>query len=222
MKYLLLLIPVVLFSGDHSAPAGLFYNRALAALSAGDLVTAEFSAEKAAVRGGPEFMELRDFLFGNTSFARCKRAEAEADKPAADPAAYDPAIAFASSAFDAWCRAAASRTDWPAARRNVERALLKLEELRGKKEAARQHRSSKKMNQPEGQLPELVINEDLARDGRRVGGSGEEARIAAREGDLTAEQITGIFEKLSEKEKEKLALRRARRDVQKVDVERDW
>ncbi len=78
------------------------------------------------------------------------------------------------------------------------------------------------MNQPEGRLPELVINEDLARDGRRVDGSGEEARVVAVEGDLSPEQVAGLFGKLAEKEKEKLALRRARRDVRKVDVEKDW
>src|SRR6185436_14262267 len=76
---------------------------------------------------------LCEFLQGNVAFSRSERSEFEVRELGADRAALDRAIAQAEAARDAWQRAAASRADWPAARRNVERAqqrLVALEELR--------------------------------------------------------------------------------------------
>ena len=79
--------------GDR-ASAALLHNKALAALRAGKLTDAEASAERAAAAGGPELLPFRDFLHGNTAFARCEHAELQASQPEAEPFAYDLAIAY--------------------------------------------------------------------------------------------------------------------------------
>jgi outer membrane biosynthesis protein TonB len=106
--------------------------------------------------------------------------------------------------------------DWPEARRNVERALLKLADLREKKAEAEKRKQKKSDPRPKPKprpepRPEERTTEseaDLSKD----------PQVAA----LSPEQVARILDKLAEKEREKLALRRAHRQTQKTDVERDW
>jgi hypothetical protein len=198
-------------AGD-AASGPLLYNRALAALRAGDLRVAESSAEKAAVRGGPELEGLGDFLLGNAAFARAERAKAESALREADPTALARAIAHAATARDAWQRAAASRADWPEARRNVERALLALDDLRKKKEEAEKNRQSKKEQPPEPPPPPPRPDEEIEQDPTAQPDPGE----------LSAAQIAQLLARLDAKEREKRDLRRARQRVRDVAVERDW
>ena len=121
------------------------------------------------------------FLRGNVAFADCLVAEKQAATAAAEPFAFDVAIALADKAARLWADAAMSREDWPAARRNVERALLKAAELRRRKSQAEQQRRpdpkpQPKPNpkpQPEGK--KKVTEEDpdldpvLIRNGNRMG-----------------------------------------------------
>ena len=203
-------------AGNGASPE-LLHNRAMAALCAGELIEAEFSAEKAAVRGGPEFAALRDFLLGNTAFARCGKAETEAGMLEADPFAFDTAIAHAEIAGRCWQRAASSRSDWPAARRNVERALLKLKALKKKKEAAKQQKKKikdkKNMNQPD---PLLQSQRPKPEDQE------QESRVKPLLHELPPELVRRLLDKLNEKEKEKLALRKAQQRLQRAEVEKDW
>ena len=112
---------------------GALHNRAVAALRAGDLVAAEIAAEKAAAKGGPEFEARRDFVLGNAAFARCEKDEFAAMGPRG-ASAIDAAIGHAERARDFWRRAAAGRSDWPEARSNVERARIKLDALKLKRD----------------------------------------------------------------------------------------
>lgn len=137
--------------GKEPAPAALLFNQALAAYQSQAWSQAESAALAAAARGGAEFQALADFLRGNIFYARCELAERESLGPQAGPSALDVAIALAQSAADAWQRAAMSREDWPQARRNVERALAKLEQLQNKK-AAQPAPPAKKL--PQAQPPE--------------------------------------------------------------------
>jgi len=202
-------------SAGAGASAELLYNRALAALRAGELREAESSAKNAAARGGPEFAALRDFLLGNVAFARCRKTKAQAYGPLAMPSAFDTAIAYAETACKAWGLAAASRNDWPEARRNVERAQLKLADLKKKKEAARQQN----VKQPTPR-PQPLPRPDDQRDGQDV--SEQETTVDPQMRELSPEQVERLFERLDEKEKEKLALRRARRKQRRAEVEKDW
>jgi len=197
-------------AGDD-APAELLYDESLAALRAGDFTRAESSADAAAKRGGAEFAALRDFVRGSTAFARSELSERQADRPEAEPFAFDVAIAQATAARDAWARAAVARDDWPAARRNVERALLAVERLKEKK--ARAERARKRAEAPTPlPLPAPKVAPKDAKD------APAELQLA----ELTAEEVRRLFEVLAAKEKEKLTVRRARRDAQSADVEKDW
>lgn len=200
----------------HDASAALLYDRALAALRAGRLVDAEFSAEKAAARGGDEFTGLRDFLLGSAAFMRCLRAELEASLPDAEPTAYARAIRHAEAALEFWQNATASRSDWPAARRNAERALLKLQELQQKKAEADANQDSKKAKPPEQQ----PTPPDLEPDPEQ---RPEQQPVPQQDpGMLTTAQLAKILDKLAEKEAEKRKLRRAQQQRPSVRVEKDW
>jgi hypothetical protein len=201
------------FRAGNGASAELLHNRALAALATGDLRVAEFCAEKAAVRGGPEFAGLREFLFGNAAYARCERAESESALMEADPTALGQAIVHAQTALLYWRMAATSREDWPSARRNVERAILKLEELRKKKEEADKNPKTRQDN-PQ---PDPESQEDPDRNNEEV-----EEDPDAQELDPSASQLTDLLDLLAKKEAEKRDLRRARQRARSADVERDW
>jgi len=209
----------VINAGDGAAPE-LLYNHALAALRAGLLLDAEVTAEKAAARGGREFSALRDFLLGNTAFMRSRKAEVLADEPDAKPSAFDAAIAHAEQARLHWQRAAASRDDWAEARRNVERALLALEALKKKREAAEQRRLQTKDKQfNEKQLdPSLQSQLDDAGDTEE-----QDSKVEPLLTELATEQLVqSLLEKLERKEQEKLETRRAARRARGAEVERDW
>lgn len=203
-------------AGD-AAPATLLVNRSLAALRAGELRVAEFSAEKAAARGGSEFVPLRDFLLGNAAFARCALAQAEAGLAEADPTAFTRAIARAGEAHDWWQRAAMSSDDWPAARRNVERAARKLDELRTMQAEAERQRQAKKERAPEQRT------EQPPPDAPRTEQESEQDLAAqTAPDDLPADQLARLLATLEAKEQEKRALRRDAQRAAKTRVERDW
>jgi len=199
-------------SAGDGAPAELLYDEALAALRAGDLTRAESSADKAAARGGVEFAALRDFVRGNAAFARSALSERQADGVEAEPFAFDVAIAQATTARDAWVRAAVLRADWPAARRNVERAVLAIERLKEKKKA-REDRAKK--SDPAPKLRPLPAPQVVPKDGK-------DAPADLQSADLSAEEVSRLFEVLAAKEKQKADVRRARREARSGDVEKDW
>ena len=202
-------------AAGNDASAELLYNRALAALGlpqarGGELRAAEVSAEKAAARGGPEFAGLRDFLLGSVEFLRCERAEAEASLQDADPTSLTQAILHAENAVGSWQMAASSRADWPEARRNVERALRKLEELKQRKAEAEANQP------PKRETPEPPPNEDPIEE--------LEAESTPQEAppELSPEQLARLLDKLAQVEAEKRTLREARQRIRSANVEKDW
>ncbi|MHC4548754.1 MAG: hypothetical protein ACYTEZ_08240 [Planctomycetota bacterium] len=200
-------------SAGNGASAALSFNRALAALRAGDLSDAEAAAQRAAARGGPEMAARCDFLRGNAAFARCRLAERQASTAAAEPFAWDVAIIYARKARDAWQRAAMSRPDWPAARRNVERALLKIEELKRKK-AEQDQRPPR----PPGPQPPPPPQPPEARGKEDEPAPADEPQLE----ELAPEQVLRLLDRLAQKEQEKRALRRSHRKARMAEVERDW
>ena len=206
----------------EDASAELLYNKALCALRSDKLVVAEVAAEKAAVRGGPDFFGLRDFLLGNAAFLRSEAATALARRPEAGPVALEEAIRQAGSALDFWQKAAVSRSDWPAARRNVERALLKLEELKKlEAEAERKRKKAAARPKPRPQpRPTVRQTGDPERDPRNRERVRRETAPVLLE--LSAAQVQRLLDKLSQKEQEKRKLRRERQRVRRLLVERDW
>lgn len=216
-------------AGD-GASAALLYDRSLAALRVGELDAAESAAVRAADRD-PDFAGRRDFLLGNVSFARCELAETQANSPEAEPFAFDVAIRYGEAARDAWGAAAASRNDWPEARRNVERALLKIADLR-RQQAARDPNSKKAPDAPTPPRPAPPTppptptagpDAEQPPDAPGPGADGTpDAEPGAVVAELTPEQVRRLFETLAAKEREKLDVRRERRRTQPPEVTRDW
>jgi hypothetical protein len=202
-----------LLAFDGSSPE-VFYDRALAALRVGQWDVALEAASEAAARGGPEFAARRDFVRGNVAFARSEEAEAEAARPGADPTARERAQAHAEDAVAAWRSAAMSAPDWPEACRNVERALLRLDRLRERRtDGGQPDRPSdpKPGPSPPGEPPPPPPD-----PGEEEAPPGPEAK------ELAPGDVLRLLERLKEKEREKVALREARRAAPAKGVERDW
>ena len=194
-----------------AAPPELLHNLALAALRSGDLRRAETAAEALAAHGGAERLGIRDFVFGSTAFQRCVLAAQQAGAVEAEPFAFDVAIALGESARRHWQAAACSRADWPEARRNVERALRKLDELRQQKAAAEQKRSRTQQPQPKPPRPAPPARPP-------------ERRPLPTPAERTAERasIAELLRRLEAKEKEKQILRAAQQQRRAGAGEKDW
>ncbi len=196
-------------AAGNSASARLLFNRALAALNARELRVAEFTAEKSAARGGPELVGLGDFLLGNAAFVRGELAEAESSLMDADPTSLARAILNMKTALESWQLAAANRSNWPEARRNAERALIKLEDLERKKAEADEQVPQTEQTPPPtpDEETEEVEEEPIAQEAPP---------------ELSPEQLARLLDKLAQLELEKRALREATQRARSVDVEKDW
>jgi hypothetical protein len=196
-------------AAGNSASAQLLFNRALAALNARELRVAEFTAEKSAARGGPELVGLGNFLLGNAAFVRGELAEAEASLMDADPTSLARAILNMKNALKSWQLTAASRSDWPEARRNAERALIKLEDLEQKMAEADEQPPQTEQTPPPtpDEETEEVEEEPIAQEAPP---------------ELSPEQLARLLDKLAQLELEKRALREATQRARSVSVEKDW
>ena len=203
-------------AADGEAGPELSFNRGLAALRAGNSRDAESAAKRVAAADDPEMAALGAFLRGNAAYVQCELAARQADTPMAEPFAFDVAINYGETARDAWIVAAASRADWPKARRNVERAIRMLDELRAKKDEAERRRRKRTEPSPKpNPIPEPPPES---------GGTTTEEEIAAKamRVELNPDQVRRLLEKLEEKEREKIALRRSHRRTRMAEVETDW
>lgn len=205
--------------GDE-APPELGYDLALAALAVGRTEVAEAAAERMAVYGGPVWYGRRDFLLGNASWIESVRAERLSDRPEGGVPELDAALTHARSARDHWRRAAVRDGGNRAALRNVERALHRLEGLRGKR--ARLTGSTKREMNEDGPLSgeDVPGGEDAADDGTEAppgpenviteapGDSAMDAAPEAITHELSPRQVAGLAGRLDAKRAEKRRLRR--------------
>jgi hypothetical protein len=188
------------------------YERALAALREGRPRDAAAAAEEAAREDAAAFAPRRDFVRGNVAFAASEAAEAEAEKPDAPPDALEVALAHAEDAVAHWGRAAASRDDWPAARRNLERGLLRLAALRAKQKSRSAKPSEERPPPPEEAPPPPERREP----------DGDPANVDVETKELRPEDVSRLWQVLAQKEREKRAARRAARATDPAAAERDW
>ncbi|HEX5135685.1 MAG TPA: hypothetical protein VFY93_01845 [Planctomycetota bacterium] len=175
---LVLLLPLFM------AACGDPYAETTAALRAGDLDRAVVASKGTAWEA---------FVRGNAAYARCDQVEQ-----------LDRKIALAEDALAAWRVAAMSR-DWPEARRNVERGLLRLQQLYEK-------RSGKESKPPQPKPP-------TPQPGRE---EGPETEAKLQKGELADAQVLKLLDLVREKERKKLAERRARLGAPQPGVEKDW
>lgn len=205
MRRLLALFPLLAAcSGD---PA---YERALAALGAGELARCEEAI------GGIHDPAAAAFFRGNVAFARCVEAEKQASTPEAEPFAFDVALQYGRKALAGWTEALLSReADWPEARRNAERALLKLAELEEKKSNAERER--RKENAPS---PRPVPPPPPVAPAKEKEESATDPALLRTE--LSEAEVARVLETLARKEREKAALRRAHRRTAPGQEGKDW
>lgn len=184
----------------EDAPAELHFDRALAALRAGDLAAAEAAANAIPAGADRDVVLRRDFVRANLAFARSEVAGRQASQVEAEPFAFDAAIALAEAARDGWQNVAIERPDWLAARRNAERAVLWIDELRRQRDAAQAKQPKKEPDAPRPQ----------------------EAPPPAPPEELPPDQVRRLLDKLALKELEKRRLRRSRQQAMSSEVPQDW
>ena len=191
------------------APPQLLRTRLHAALAAGDVVDAELTVEKLAMREGDE--ALRAFVVGFAEYTRCVRTGLAAQQPGADPTAFDRAIRHATAAALAFRAAgiAAEGGDWPAARRNAERASIHRTELRRKKEQVERDRQREQDQEQEPDPDEVQEIE-------------QELRLDEDLGLLSAAELQALLQRLARAREEKRGVRGAARSVRSANVEQDW
>lgn len=198
-------------AGD-AASAQLLYDQALAGVRVGRYREAEAAARRAqAAAQGARIAPLCDFVLGNAAYLRSQVAEAEANRPGGEPTAHEWAVASAVDALAAWRRAAASRADWPEARRNVERALLRLKRLREQKAGGRGRIEIPRDPPADPTPPPRDPQPGEPRD-----------PLETETAELSPSEVAGLFDLLREKERKKREMRRADREARGGDVERDW
>ncbi len=188
------------------ASAALLYDQAVAALAVGEYERAEAAAREAALRDEDAYAGLDAFVRGSAAFARSEVAFVQASATPDDPRALMPALRFAEDALAGWQWAAASRPDdWPEARRNAERGLLWLQDLRElragdgqKKPPPPDETDPEEEEKPPEPLPPLETE------------------------DLPSGRVLELLELLQAKEQKKILERRARRHVRGGSVEKDW
>ena len=105
------------------------------------------------------------------------------------------------------------RTDPEASRRNVERALRRIDELR--RAQAEQQREMKRTSKSD---PEPLPPPDQPEPEPGTEQAPHEPQVAP----LPPEQVQRLFDRLLAKEREKLAQREAERSSRPSTVERDW
>lgn len=144
------------------------------------------------------------FLKGNAAYAASVALEKEA--AAGDPEAFKAAVMRAEDALAYWQRAATTRADWPPARRNVERALLRVAALRERKRDSGKKKDPKKKDEPDKRDDEAM--------------KAPPRRVATEA--LPDERVLGILDVLEQREQARRALRQKRRAERSASVERDW
>ncbi len=222
------------FAALSDAAPEVAYNQALCALRAGLFEDAEAAAARLARAADLEMAARGCFLAGNVAFARATRAAAQARGAEAEPFAFAVAIRHAEEAARAFGRAAVTRDDWPAARRNVGRAQRLAERLREEQREAARQRERRTAGGGARVRPVPVAAGDAPDDAGtppteappEAGDDGDDGAPGALAGvtetDLTLAQVRGLIERLAAKEREKRGARRARRRVTQSGVEKDW
>ncbi|MCE9634654.1 MAG: hypothetical protein K8T90_03025 [Planctomycetes bacterium] len=222
--------------GEGSSPE-LLYDRALAALRAGDAVGASDAAVRAidvaTARGRPDVAALASFVRGNAAWMRCDAADAESLQRDADPTALDRAIAHAETALGAWRDAIVAGSDAPEARRNAERAVLRLASLRRRTPDDPNRKDPGAPPPPPVPTPQEKDPSarpkppaDAPPPPPRPTGQSDDAtndpRYVARTDELPQDQVLRVLDTLAAKEREKAQVRRAQRAVPQPGVEKDW
>jgi Ca-activated chloride channel family protein len=222
----------LLREGGQSAPET-HVNVALCALRLGDLERAARAAREAEARGGAGFAPWGAFVRGHVAFARSLEAESASQRPDGDRVLLERALTLAEDALAAWRLAASTPragggADWPEARRNVERALLRLEALREKQRTGAGARRTPVVIQPppgagepasQPPPPQPPAPTPEPRPGAAADGD-PSARVVTT--DLAPSDLVRLPDLLRAKAQQRAQRRGVERARASRDVEKDW
>jgi hypothetical protein len=207
----------------ENAPPEWRYDHALASFAAGKLEDAEASAQRAAAVGSEGLRQQALHLLGCVEWKRAEAAAAMAAQVEAEPFLFDQAIERVSKARACWIDAATGDAPRPESVRNAERALLLLQRLREQKaEKDRQRKAAGAKQRPMGVPDARDSGNEKAGQGKDGQKDQQDNPLAPLQVELTKEQLDRMFEKLEQKDREKLQLRRSLRAQRGGNAERDW
>lgn len=199
----------------RSASVELMDRAAREALAARKFVDAEVAAEKAALLD-PSYVGVRFQVRGAAAYGRSLVSEAAAEMPGAAPALFDVARKQTELAREAWRSALQWEPHSEQIRRNLERAVRRIELLMEKKRFADEARR----NAPK--RPRPVPKDEGSASGTPEAKGSTDAPIEIAVEDLPPEGARRVLERALEKQREKKDTRRVRRDVPMPAVEKDW
>jgi hypothetical protein len=181
---------------------------ARAAVAQGAWEEALLAAERAEAQDAARFTPFRYFVRGCAAYAESFVWEEAAR--AGDTEAAKMAYQQAEDALAYWQMAATRPQPWPAARRNVERGLLRLQALREQKKETVDPPPDERT--PDPAVDPTPEDEEAA----------EPSTALIETGSLPPQGVARLLEVMVERETRKRALRRAQRATRSSEVERDW
>ena len=159
------------------------------------------------------------FLRGNAAFADSLSIEAAAAEAEGQEKTDLMRAAYrrAEDALAAWQWAAATRMDWPAARRNVERGLIRMRALRehGKEGGKPNPKIVRDPKKEEDKKDEETKEPEEPKPPK-------DPAVRVDRDELAEGEVLGILETLRIRERQKIELRKARRTVRPPLGGRDW
>ncbi|QDU85056.1 hypothetical protein Pla163_21810 [Planctomycetes bacterium Pla163] len=198
----------------------LLHDRALAALRADELATAESVARELVAADDRARVADGWLVIGAVRARRADRARAQAEGPEAEPFAFDAAIALANEAQAAFASAVLVRGGWSAAARNVERMAARSERWTRERDAAEPAASVVAADGTPN--VQLVPTDDGSGTAPATGEDAATDTARAPLGALGDDELAQLLEALVRAEQDKLDARAQRRRSTGTDVEKDW
>lgn len=214
---------------DEGDRGDLRYGLAVAQFQDGALDLADETAQGLLPEDG---LARTSFLRGCIAMARAETALAQAQDVVSEPFAFDLAVRRAEKSVAFFTDAVVAGEGDPAAARNLERASLRLAEIRRLRDEAgggarrtsggpkiRLHPTSGETTAGGPDKPPATTSDESAAEGD-AGDEGPDAVATGEE--LSRSDVLGLLERLGEKEREKRRLRAETRSRQRRPGERDW
>ncbi len=208
--------------GDR-APIEWRYDFALASYAAGSLDAALDSASRVAQQADGRLRQEALHLLGSIEWKRAEAIAAMAMQVEAEPFLFDQAIERVARARASWVDAAIGDDAAPESVRNAERALQRLEQLREQKAEKDRQRKAAGAKQKPMAVPDGKDSGEEKQGGNKDGEKdAQDNPLAPLQQELSREQVDRMFEKLEQRDREKLQLRRSLRAQRSTSAERDW
>ncbi len=208
--------------GDR-APIEWRYDHALASFAAGSLDVASDSATRVAQQAEGALRQQALHLLGSIEWKRSEAIAAMAMQVEAEPFLFDQAIERVARARSNWVDAAIGEDAAEESVRNAERALQRLEQLREQKAEKDRQRKAAGAKQKPMAVPDGKDSGEEKQGGAKDGEKDmQDNPLAPLQQELSHEQVDRMFEKLEQRDREKLQLRRSLRAQRSTSAERDW